>query len=551
MITTSFTLTVQNVNDPPSWVDLPKNTTINDTDIYNFTVKALDIDIGDNLTYGVEQSPLGLSINSKSGLMLWKPTVAQIGPHEFILKVTDGHVVLKYNFTIIVIPHPTEPPYIISSPNQTAVAGQEYRYGVQAKDNDSINLTFGLDISPYGMTINASTGLVLWTPNSKQIGYYNVSINVSDGPHNIKQKFQVQVLAEPNTPPQLLSYPPILNYSAGDKFEYKVKASDPDIGDILTFELIVKPNGMTINQSSGGISWTPIASDVGTHDIHVLISDDKGGTAYLNFTLEVSKKHQPVEDKPNLVPMLLILSVLCIIVAAVVVYFAVKRKQKENLDNDNEPDEETSDLTEDKEESEDEPDISSSDYDEISNEIPLLAPVAAVKKVKPLPVVDDIFLLYNDGRIICHFTRIDKPQPDKDALKNKLKTVQNLIKTSSGNDEIMDEISFGKNKMLIEHGNYIYILSVVKHRGSNELHERMKIAVHNIEIELRAQLKVWSGDKSALGGAKAWLNILLSREPMERLPEPAPDPRLKLDQYHVETEHKPRDGEIEMSGKKR
>jgi hypothetical protein len=73
------------------------------------------------------------------------------------------------------------PPQITSTPITTATEGQPYVYDVEATDPDAGDvLTFLLDVAPAGMTIDAATGLVHWTPDATQIGGHLITVRVED-----------------------------------------------------------------------------------------------------------------------------------------------------------------------------------------------------------------------------------------------------------------------------------------------------------------------------------------------------------------------------------
>ncbi|MBI5056624.1 MAG: cadherin repeat domain-containing protein [Nitrospirae bacterium] len=73
----------------------------------------------------------------------------------------------------------------------------------------------------------------------------------------------------------------------GNIFTYQVKATDPD-GDTLTYELKEGPDGMTINTSSGLITWKVPQGDREPHDVKVLISDGKGGEVLVPFSAKIT-----------------------------------------------------------------------------------------------------------------------------------------------------------------------------------------------------------------------------------------------------------------------
>jgi hypothetical protein len=87
-----------------------------------------------------------------------------------------------------------------------------------------------------------------------------------------------------NHPPQITSTP-VTTVTVGQAYGYDVDATDPDSGDTLAYSLTIAPSGMSINPSSGLISWTPDAA--GSFDVAVEVSDGKGGAARQPFRVTV------------------------------------------------------------------------------------------------------------------------------------------------------------------------------------------------------------------------------------------------------------------------
>ncbi|MCE5268559.1 MAG: peptidylprolyl isomerase [Planctomycetaceae bacterium] len=95
-------------------------------------------------------------------------------------------------------------PTFTFTPVTTAVVGTTYT--CQATTNDS-TAVFQLDQAPTGMTINASTGAISWTPSAAQSGV-NVTVRATDTTGNYTQKtFAIDVLPV-NTPPVLQAATP-------------------------------------------------------------------------------------------------------------------------------------------------------------------------------------------------------------------------------------------------------------------------------------------------------------------------------------------------------
>jgi len=84
-------------------------------------------------------------------------------------------------------------PIIESDPVTTAKEGANYTYDVEATDPNEDTLTYSLTVSPTGMTINSTTGVISWTPTESQIGENEVVVEVSDGSRSTIQEFTIIV----------------------------------------------------------------------------------------------------------------------------------------------------------------------------------------------------------------------------------------------------------------------------------------------------------------------------------------------------------------------
>jgi len=172
-------------------------------------------------------------------------------------------------------------PVINSSPVLMATEGEVYSYDVNASDaNSGDTLNYSLSNAPAGMSINASTGSISWTPGNSQAGSQNVTVTVTDDSSSAlsaNQGFSIAVTAiniiPDNTAP-VISSSAVLTAIEGLAYSYDVNASDADSGDTLSYTLLTAPSGMMINTSTGLISWMPSSSHVGTQDVSVSVSDN-------------------------------------------------------------------------------------------------------------------------------------------------------------------------------------------------------------------------------------------------------------------------------------
>lgn len=96
----------------------------------------------------------------------------------------------------------SRPPVVTATPSSatSATAGSTYQYQVQATDPGNTSLTYSLTQAPSGMSIDSSTGLITWTPDSTDVGTANLTITVTDAYDNQTQQ-TVQITVNPAATP--------------------------------------------------------------------------------------------------------------------------------------------------------------------------------------------------------------------------------------------------------------------------------------------------------------------------------------------------------------
>jgi hypothetical protein len=181
-----------------------------------------------------------------------------------------------------------DPPNITSIPITTATQDVLYTYDVDATDPDvGDTLTYSLTTWPADMTINSSTGVIQWTPTNAQVGDNAVVVQVQDqAPATDTQSFTITV-ANVNDPPNITSTPDT-TATQDVLYTYDVDATDPDVGDTLTYSFTTSPAGMTINSSTGVIQWTPTNAQVGDNAVVVEVQDQAAATDTQSFTITVT-----------------------------------------------------------------------------------------------------------------------------------------------------------------------------------------------------------------------------------------------------------------------
>jgi RHS repeat-associated protein len=112
-------------------------------------------------------------------------------------------------------------------------------------------------------------------------------VDLTDGQTNT-----VNIAMSANAPPVITSTP-VTQVLVGATYSYKVVATDAD-NDSLTWGIPQnKPPGLSMNEFTGQITWSPTADQVGDWPITVEVNDRRGGVTTQSFTITVGAANRP------------------------------------------------------------------------------------------------------------------------------------------------------------------------------------------------------------------------------------------------------------------
>ncbi len=134
-----------------------------------------------------------------------------------------------------------------------------------------LSVDCGADGDLVTFSVNGTAGgQSAYFANGTQLNYFNLSNGTP-----------------PNHAPTITSTPP-LTAAVATLYSYDVQAADMDL-DVLEYLLVAAPFGMTIDNESGLILWTPSGGQVGLNAVTVSVTD---GELFANqsFTINVSPR---------------------------------------------------------------------------------------------------------------------------------------------------------------------------------------------------------------------------------------------------------------------
>ncbi|WP_228055720.1 putative Ig domain-containing protein [Lusitaniella coriacea] len=288
--TQTWTLTIsdRDINSAPEIVSTPTPNTHLDR-LYRYDLEGIDPD-GDPILWALLDGPEGAVIDPETGRLSWQPTPEQLGEQTFLVRAMDARGAYTVQEFTLEVSGANIPPLIASVPPTEAGIDGAYRYNVVATDSEQEALTYRLNRRPEGMTINAQTGEIQWTPEAT--GRYEVEVEVQDASGGTAtQTWTIEVgTTAPNLPPTITSTPVYVARTA-QPYSYQVIATDPE-GTTPSYELLNAtdlPAGIAID-SSGQLTWDN--PQTGTYTVVVGANDGNSGAAQA-FTLTVRENAAP------------------------------------------------------------------------------------------------------------------------------------------------------------------------------------------------------------------------------------------------------------------
>jgi len=158
-------------------------------------------------------------------------------------------------------------------------------------DPDSDDFTYDYRWMRNGEPIPGATGSRLEPGTVKRGEQLSVQVLARDsndmGPPVSSAPITIQ-----NASPQITSQP-VYELGASGHYSYEVAAKDPDGDEPLRYELDQAPPGMTVDVTSGRITWDVPADAKGTYQIDLAVSDGYGGKTLQHYALALDWNEAP------------------------------------------------------------------------------------------------------------------------------------------------------------------------------------------------------------------------------------------------------------------
>ncbi|MGK7297210.1 MAG: putative Ig domain-containing protein, partial [Candidatus Wenzhouxiangella sp. M2_3B_020] len=230
-------------------------------DDYQYLVVATDPDPGDSVVFSLDDAPAGLIVDPGTGLLNWMPDNPDVGTHPVTVRATDATDQSDIETFELTVVADNQPPTLEAIADRGAAPGVTLSLQAQAFDPDTGDaLTYSLSERPSGMTIDAATGLLQWTPTPLQLGPHAVTLTVSD-PFGFSDAQSFEVFVDTNRPPVAVDDDGY-RVERGDTLVVPadgVLANDTDPNDdLLSAQPVTGPQRGTLTlEGNGSFEYTP------------------------------------------------------------------------------------------------------------------------------------------------------------------------------------------------------------------------------------------------------------------------------------------------------
>jgi hypothetical protein len=284
------------VNDPPKAND--DSVTIQEDTLAPITLSGSDLD-GDPLTYSVLTGPCHGCLNGTAPNLIYTPKANFSGLDSFTFKVNDGTAdsdVATVSITVTAVNDPPgvsydsvttqldrpvvtidvdtdvgEEPLTVTTVTQDTECSAAIKTSV-APDANVCSTDVVTETCSEGSEAIKTDSTLSGAPDANVCSTDVVTETCSEGEGEIEIAMVKIAIKVVNAEPAITSIP-VTAVEVGALYTYDVNATDPDVGDTLTYSLTTKPAGMTIEPDTGLIQWTPEDAHVGAHDIVVKVVD--------------------------------------------------------------------------------------------------------------------------------------------------------------------------------------------------------------------------------------------------------------------------------------
>ncbi|MEW5760225.1 MAG: FG-GAP-like repeat-containing protein, partial [Candidatus Thermoplasmatota archaeon] len=214
------------------------------------------------------------------------------GETEITVSATDTSGLMGRTNITVEIKNLNDAPVIISQYVEYGKEDMPYTYSVRAVDGDNDSLVYSLELSPKGMVINETSGIIIWFPKNADVGTHNVIVSVSDGKVGAKQIFSINVEGV-NDPPIIKTIPDV-EIEEGSTFNLDLSPYIEDEDTPADAIVITEDSNFVTVKGFTLIFSYPIGYGGSDEKVKITVRDDGGNFATKELIVRILKMQKPI-----------------------------------------------------------------------------------------------------------------------------------------------------------------------------------------------------------------------------------------------------------------
>ncbi len=288
--TQQFSIHVAGANRPPVAIEVQPQYSLREGEPFELGWSATDPD-GQLVSLWADRLPPGASFDAAPQVLTWTPGFQAAGVYSDVrLLASDGDHTVSRTVTLSVA-NANAMPTLRPVADVVVRQGDPVRIVLRGDDADCDAIEYYSTFLPGG-TLDARTGLFLWTPEFFQEGVYRIPFSVRDGDLSATQTASITVLNVNAAP--VFSGLTAFEVAENQLVAFRAFAFDPDNPGFIppdrldettlteiegslpsvTYAVSGLPTGAGFDPETGLFNWTPSYAQAGEYVVRVTATDD-------------------------------------------------------------------------------------------------------------------------------------------------------------------------------------------------------------------------------------------------------------------------------------
>lgn len=221
--------------------------------------------------------PAGMTIDPAAGTVSWDSPLPSFSAYSITIRATNTVGSAAATFFVWVHSAPQ-----IALLADTLINGSQPYGAAPTLIKGVPAVTWSLDAAPAGMTINADTGAVSWPSPGPEDSLHTVTVRAANALGSHTQSWQLHVMLPP-------VFEPLANDTVHEGVPYQKSVALSQGTAPLTFTLLGKPAGMTVNAATGELSLGYPNGNYSPYTVTVRAANAVGA-AQASYTLTVLQR---------------------------------------------------------------------------------------------------------------------------------------------------------------------------------------------------------------------------------------------------------------------